>query len=1570
MLNEDSIEIRQQNEVEALKAIFGDALEDLRGKPTWNLWKPLDIKIKLTPQQGSSGVHEVHATVDLHIICSKKYPNVIPQIKLENGKGMSKNIIQNLHNELEQQANSLLGEVMIFELAQYTQSFLYEHNKPGFKSFYEEMLNRQKVEEMQLEQAKQLERDRERQVMLNEIQKRKEMLKSEFKLRRERFSTENSEDSSDLSKNRSSSTSNNDELSCEHKGTQIIEFSNNGLREIQRGRCFNHVNEGYVTYYNGLDIETGELLAVGEWIIPLKNLNDVQIQRQVASIEQEMNYLVKLKHYNIVHYLNMKNQFHQSQNKIVVNILQEFVMGLNCSSLLNEEFPIDTDMIRHISRGVLCALEFLHRNNVVHREINKYSVHINSNGMVKLGNYSIYKRLTDLVTQTQMLSTFNKKTDIYQFGLLLISFIRGTTVSDDKIEIPSSTQMDLHDFLTRCIAKEEKERFTAAQLLNHPFLKVPLERLSPQRNIDEFVATEGALPEPPLMDIRTLSHSNSTGQSRVESEFEVMQWIGKGAFGDVLKVKNKLDGGQYAIKRIELNPKNKQLNRKITREVKLLSKLNHENVVRYYNAWIETAIIDVDEDASSKTTSSSNVSNFPKIIHKKELTFNNDIEILAPPLKDVEWSISYESKSKPGALTEESSDDDDEEQWGVMLNVDSSDSDSIEFERDGLTVVESDSSNNTNLVKEFVKIESPSKGREIQFMYIQMEFCEKSTLRTAIDSDLYLDKDRIWRLFREIIEGLAHIHQQGMIHRDLKPVNIFLDSNDHVKIGDFGLATTNILGKMGDLPNINKSTQEHEKIIWSPEAGDGSLTTHVGTALYTAPELTSTTQKSYNQKVDIYSLGIILFEMCYIPLNTQMERMKILTGLRMKDILFPHDFKMKEYHKQEILIRWLLNHDVLKRPTSQELLQSELVPPPVVEEEKMREMFRHTLNNPQLKEYKYLVASCFQQPVTPAQDITYDMNLTVPNFTKSLQIFHFVKETVKNIFHLHGGQNLSTPLLLPKSAYYDGVESCVKLMTHSGSIISLPHDLRVSFARYVAWNNITFLRRYSIERVYREKKVFGFHPRELYECAFDIVTPTAGNFLSDAELLFIVNQIINALPGLKNKNFYIRLNHAALIKAILLHCGIKERHNEVCNILTDAKEGKVKFQIKTHLISLGLSDNSIATLFNLVEMESSLPKVISAFQMITKKKSSEASILAKQALQELKFIIQNAEALGVTINIVIAPGLIYNAQQYSGMMCQFVCELKKKRRRGGMDVLAAGGRYDKMIMNYRNIKEEANMLNKDIQQAAVGVSISLDKLIQALQEEGESESVNVSSLDAVVCSLSGKVSIKEKFRVLRDLWLAGIRCTLIEATNLEEIQELRAELNSPHVIMLKDSDQGMVRICTWDKDRFQEKSVNIQEIVENMQKILRTSNDGSHEHVVPITNAKFESRISSSYENNHEAIVSVLFVTSEKLPTNTRKRYENQIKSQLDGLFKRLSGEVIVLGLSIDANIIRTLTSYLDFDTEQLYQKSLNIILDKYQKLKKTLIEICDEMYEIKLKRNNSILILYSISDNFYRIIP
>ena len=56
--------------------------------------------------------------------------------------------------------------------------------------------------------------------------------------------------------------------------------------------------------------------------------------------------------------------------------------------------------------------------------------------------------------------------------------------------------------------------------------------------------------------------------------------------------------------------------------------------------------------------------------------------------------------------------------------------------------------------------ESSTESVGLQYLYIQMEYCEKSTLRNVIDEGLHQDKDRVWRLFREIVEGLAHIHTQ------------------------------------------------------------------------------------------------------------------------------------------------------------------------------------------------------------------------------------------------------------------------------------------------------------------------------------------------------------------------------------------------------------------------------------------------------------------------------------------------------------------------------------------------------------------------------------------------------------------------------------------------------------------------------------------------------------------------------------------------------------------------------------------------------------------------------------------
>lgn len=129
----------------------------------------------------------------------------------------------------------------------------------------------------------------------------------------------------------------------------------------------------------------------------------------------------------------------------------------------------------------------------------------------------------------------------------------------------------------------EKDRLNIDDLVSHAFLKTPAFREN-QEQEESREEHEFRSAVPLVTSAVDLPHV----PSRLLSEFETLQFLGSGGFGDVLKVRNKLDGNIYAIKRILLDAKSRQLNKKITREVKLLSRLNHENIVRYYNSWLET----------------------------------------------------------------------------------------------------------------------------------------------------------------------------------------------------------------------------------------------------------------------------------------------------------------------------------------------------------------------------------------------------------------------------------------------------------------------------------------------------------------------------------------------------------------------------------------------------------------------------------------------------------------------------------------------------------------------------------------------------------------------------------------------------------------------------------------------------------------------------------------------------------------------------------------------------------------------------------------------------------------------
>ena len=78
----------------------------------------------------------------------------------------------------------------------------------------------------------------------------------------------------------------------------------------------------------------------------------------------------------------------------------------------------------------------------------------------------------------------------------------------------------------------------------------------------------------------------------------------------------------------------------------------------------------------------------------------------------------------------------------------------------------------------------------------------------------------------------------------------------------------------------------------------------------------------------------------------------------------------------------------------------------------------------------------------------------------------------------------------------------------------------------------------------------GCHPKEHYEYQFDIVSPSPGNLIPDAEVMYVVSEIINEIPGLQDLQLGIHISHTSLLSSILSHCSIpEERHVELQTLL-------------------------------------------------------------------------------------------------------------------------------------------------------------------------------------------------------------------------------------------------------------------------------------------------------------------------------------------------------------------------------------------------------------------------------------
>lgn len=225
------------------------------------------------------------------------------------------------------------------------------------------------------------------------------------------------------------------------------------------------------------------------------------ILQKIADQEREMMLLKDLNHENIVRY------FGSSSDENYLNIFLEYVPGGSVQTMLNSYGPFEEPLIRNFIRQVLIGLNYLHGEDIIHRDIKGANILIDIKGTVKIGDFGISKKVSTIDEEDENLkkngkraslqgsvfwmapevvkqTTYTKKADIWSVGSLIVEMFTGKHPYPELSQmqalfkignhipptIPEWCTEEARAFLEKTFELHYAKRPHASELLNDPFL--------------------------------------------------------------------------------------------------------------------------------------------------------------------------------------------------------------------------------------------------------------------------------------------------------------------------------------------------------------------------------------------------------------------------------------------------------------------------------------------------------------------------------------------------------------------------------------------------------------------------------------------------------------------------------------------------------------------------------------------------------------------------------------------------------------------------------------------------------------------------------------------------------------------------------------------------------------------------------------------------------------------------------------------------------------------------------------------------------------------------------------------
>ncbi|XP_020107018.1 histidine--tRNA ligase, cytoplasmic-like [Ananas comosus] len=412
---------------------------------------------------------------------------------------------------------------------------------------------------------------------------------------------------------------------------------------------------------------------------------------------------------------------------------------------------------------------------------------------------------------------------------------------------------------------------------------------------------------------------------------------------------------------------------------------------------------------------------------------------------------------------------------------------------------------------------------------------------------------------------------------------------------------------------------------------------------------------------------------------------------------------------------------------------------------------------------------------------------------------------ITSVFKMHGAVGLDTPVFELRETlmgkYGEDSKLIYDLADQGGELCSLRYDLTVPFARYVAMNNISALKRYQIAKVYRRDNPSKGRYREFYQCDFDI----AGQYEPMEPDFEVIKVLTELLDRLDIGTYEIKLNHRKLLDGMLEICGVPpEKFRTVCSSI-DKLDKQTFEQIKKELVEeKGLAIETAEKIGTFVEKRGPPLEILSELNKEGSQfMENSGSVVALNELDILFKALEKSKCLDkVVFDLSLARGLDY----YTGVIYEAV--FKGATQVGS---IAAGGRYDNLVGMFSGK-----------QVPAVGVSLGIERVFTIMEqlEKDRNQVIRATETQVLVAILGKDLTLAAE--LVSELWKAKINAEFKLTKRVMNHITYAKQSSIPWMVLVGESEleKGIVKLKNIEAN--QEEEVPRKTFVEELQRRINS----------------------------------------------------------------------------------------------------------------------------------------------------